>query len=76
MNAVGKVTALAMPSGLQHRPTCSELIHTRVAVAPHATGKDLNSQPGGKRVGIGMIGGGLKEVTPGKHGMPNGVQGR
>ena len=76
MNAVGKVTALAMLSRRQHRPTCSELIHTRVAVAPHATWKDLNSQPGGKRVSIGTIGGGLKEVTPGQQGMPDGVQGR
>jgi hypothetical protein len=65
-----------MPSGLQHRPTCSELIQTRVAVAPHATWQDLNSQPGGKRVSIGTIGGGLKEVTPSKQGMPNGVHGR
>jgi len=73
---VGKVTALAMLSGLQHRPTCSELIQTRVAVASHASWQDLHSQPGGKRVSIGPIGGGLKEVTPGKQGMPNGVQGR
>ena len=76
MNAVGKVTALAMLSGRQHRPTCGELIHARVAVAPHATWQDLDSQPCGKRVSIGTIGGGLKEVTPGKQGMPNGVQGR
>jgi len=72
---VGKATALAMLSGLQHRPARSELIHTRVAVAPHATWQDGNNQTGGKRVSISTVRCGLKKVTPGKQGMPNGVQG-
>ena len=74
--SVSKLTAWAMLNGLLHRPTCSELIHTRVAVAPHATWQDRNSQTGGKRVSISTVRCGLKEVTPGKQGMPNGVQGR
>ena len=76
LNSVSTLAAPTMLNGLLHRSTCSELVHARVAIAPHATWENLNGQPGGERVGIGTVGSGLEKVTPGKQRMPNGVEGR
>ena len=76
LNSVGKLAAPAMLNGLLHRPTCSELIHARVAIAPHTTWQNLNSQPRSERIGIGTVGCRLQKVTPDKQRMPNGVKGR